>query len=95
VFYKKILPRAIIFAVRLTRMGGYHSTRKEIMIEEYFANGRKQWKIFCSTCTAYLGSTAALEKHVDQKNMIENKCPVCGGRIHESPPPRKPGNKPE
>jgi len=53
------------------------------MIKSFSDGHRRQWKTYCSSCGAYLGSTAPMESRVPREVLISNVCPRCGGQIHK------------
>ena len=53
------------------------------MIKEYFLNGRRQWKTYCSSCHALLGDTAPNEEHIKRDVLASGICPLCKGKIHD------------
>lgn len=54
--------------------------------EEYFRDGRRQWRYYCDTCKALIGNTAPGESHLPRSNELQNICPICGKEITKKNP---------
>jgi len=63
------------------------------MTENYFETygqnqKRRQSRTYCDSCHALVDDTGPCKEHLPRENQISNKCPVCGGKIHDPDAPK-------